>query len=259
MNFLDGQTYVQGAVGKGKYVVNCGWDDVPHLSETDKELMLSNIPPWARDARTRGIPQMGSGAIYTCPISEITVDRFEIPKHWKRYAGMDVGAKTATIWLAINPDTGVHYAYHEYFREGALPSVHAETISLPGSWIPIAIDHAAHGRSQIDGDNLFDIYSKLGLNLHNADKSVESGLYTVWELLSSGRLKIFSDLKYFIKEYNLYRKDEQGRVIKTNDHIMDAFRYAIMSGRNLAKNESESDRKIVVPQVSSMYRNSSWR
>ena len=246
MSFLEGDTFSEGEVlnkdlkPTGKYVVRCGWDDVPHLTEEDKALLIESIPPWARDARTKGIPQMGSGVIYPIAWEQISFPRFEIPEHWKRYAGMDVGNKTACIWLAIDPSTGVSYAYHEYYREGELPAVHAASIALPGSWIPIAIDHAAHGRSQIDGENLFDLYKGFGLVLHNANKAVESGLYTVWELLASNRVKVFSDLQRFKKEYLIYQKDEKGRVVKTDDHIMDCFRYAIMTGRDLAVNKQEA-------------------
>src|ERR1035437_5074816 len=140
-NFLEGAILHEGPIGLGKHVTMCSWDDVPHLNEIDKSILLASIPPWARDARTKGIPQMGSGAIYPIPVSEISVSRFEIPKHWKRYAGMDVGGKTAAIWIAIDPSTGVNYAYHEYYREGELPSTHTESIAGPGKWVPIRIDH----------------------------------------------------------------------------------------------------------------------
>jgi phage terminase large subunit-like protein len=241
LNFLDGKQYFEGEIGDGKHVTMATWDDVPHISEEDKKVLLAATPPWLREARSKGIPQMGSGAIYQVPLSDIQVKRFEIPKHWKRYAGMDVGNKTACIWFAIDPSTNTHYGYHEYYREGELPSVHVQSIAGPGKWIPIAIDHAAHGRSQIDGKNLFDMYEELGLKLHNADKSVETGLYTCWELLSTGKVKIFDDLKRFAEEYQMYRKDEKGRVVKDKDHIMDSFRYAMMTGRDLAKNEMESN------------------
>jgi hypothetical protein len=32
----------------------------------------------------------------------------------------------------------------------------------------------------------------------------------------------------------LYRRDEKGEVIKKNDHLMDAMRYNVMSGRDIA-------------------------
>jgi phage terminase large subunit-like protein len=254
LNFLEGATYHEGPVGVGKHVTMCDWDEVPHISENDKEVLLAATPPWLREARSRGIPQMGSGAIYQIPIKDIQVKRFEIPSHWKRYAGMDVGNKTAAIWFAISPDNGKHYAYNEYYREGQLPSVHAETISLPGNWIPIAIDHAAHGRSQIDGKNLFDMYEDLGLKLHNADKSVETGIYTVWELLSNGTLKVFDDLARFAEEYQKYRKDEKGNIVKKEDHILDAFRYAIMTGRDKAINKMEATPVRNPAMVSHNYR-----
>ena len=239
LNFLEGQTFHEGSIGTGKHVTMASWDDVPHLTEEDKSILIAATPPWLRDARTRGIPSMGSGAIYPMQLHEITVKRFEIPKHWKRYCGLDVGGKTAAIWFAIDPGTQIHYGYHEYYREGELPSVHAQGIAPLGQWIPIAIDHAAHGRSQIDGENLFDLYKDLGLVLSNANKAVETGLYTCWERLSTGKVKIFDDLKRFVQEYQLYRKDEKGKVVKVDDHIMDAFRYAQMSS-DLAINESEA-------------------
>ena len=259
LNFLEYNTMCEGVIidketntPTPKYVVRCGWDDVPHLSEIEKTTLLKAIPPWARDARTKGIPQMGSGIIYCVPWSQISVPRFEIPKHWKRYGGMDVGTKTAAIWFAIDPSTDVHYAYYEYYREGALPSVHVQGMSGPGLWIPIAIDHAARGRSQIDGENLFKIYEDLGLKLHNADKAVEAGLYTCWERLEGGKVKIFEDLKMFREEYLVYMKDEKGNVVKKNDHIMDAFRYAQMTGVNLATN-LQNIKPVIQSTVSRQY------
>lgn len=257
LNFLEGKTYTEGPVGEGKYVVMASWDDVPHLTEQDKKILLASTPPWLRESRSKGIPQMGSGSIYQVSWDDISVDRFEIPPHWKRYAGMDVGNKTAVVWFAIDPSTGTNYAYYEYYREGELPSVHVQGIAPLGKWVPISIDSAAHGRSQIDGQNLFDMYKELGLDLHNANKSIETGLYTVWEMLSTGRLKVFKDLKKFQEEYQMYRKDEKGKVVKVNDHVMDAARYGIMTGRDLAINQMEytaANQPHKTPQVSTQYR-----
>lgn len=237
-NFLGGTSFVEGPVGIGKHVTMASWDDVPHLNERDKEILIASIPPWQRDSRTRGIPQLGSGAIYPIPETEITVDPFDIPKTWKRMYGMDVGwNRTAAIWFAQNPDSGTWYAYSEHYKGEAEPSIHAQSIHARGKWIPGAIDTAARGRSQIDGDNLWQMYKDLGLQINKADKSVETGLYTCWELLSTGQVKIFKTLKNFFDEYRVYQRDEKGKVVKQHDHLMDAFRYAMMSGRDIAKVE----------------------
>lgn len=250
LNFLEGSQFHAGAIGQGKYVVMASWDDVPHLSEEDKRILLASIPPYQRDARTRGIPQLGSGAIYPIPESEVACDRFEIPKEWRRLYGLDVGYnRTAAIWLAQDPNTNIWYAYAEYYKGEAEPSIHAAAIRARGDWIPGVIDTAARGRSQIDGQSLMSMYHDLGLKLHDADKSVETGLYTVWELLSTGQLKVFSDLLNFWTEYRLYRRDEKGRVVKSNDHLQDAFRYAIMR-REVAKVEiAKTHRKQYTPNT----------
>ena len=49
-----------------------------------------------------------------------------------RAYGLDVGwNKTAAIWGARNPETGVIYLYSEYYRGQAEPQVHVEAIMPP--------------------------------------------------------------------------------------------------------------------------------
>lgn len=224
------------AIAPSKYIVACDWDSVPHLSEKEKTEMLAAIPPYQRDARSRGIPQLGAGAIYQVPESEIVIEDREIPKHWKRACGLDVGwNRTAAIWGAIDPETNIIYLYHEYYRSHAEPSVHAQGIKAPGDWIQIAIDPAARGRGQTDGNSLAEMYKDLGLQLIYANNSREAGIYEMWQLLSSGRLKVFKSLTNFRNEYRVYRRDEKGRIVKENDHLMDAARYLIMTGMDNAK------------------------
>jgi hypothetical protein len=65
--------------------------------------------------------------------------------------------------------------------------------------------------------------------LHLADNAVEAGLYEVWQRLSTGRLKVFNNLSNFRTEYRMYRRDENGKIVKKNDHLMDAARYLVMT------------------------------
>ena len=133
------------------------WDDVPHLSADAKEALLAGIPPYQRDARTKGIPQLGSGAIYPVPEADVLVAPFEIPAYWPRSYGLDVGwNRTAAVWRAKDPETGVRYLYSEHYRGQAEPVIHATSIKSRGEWIPGVIDPAARGRSQVDGRKLID-------------------------------------------------------------------------------------------------------
>jgi hypothetical protein len=214
-----------------KYIIQCGWQEVPHLSKEMIADMEASLPPHQRDARMKGIPALGSGAIYPVPEEDFLIDDIELPLHWRRFYAMDVGwNRTAALFFAYDPETDVLYAYAEYYRGQAEPSIHADAIKAKGDWMRGAIDPAARGRSQIDGKQLIQLYGDLGLVLVPADNSVETGIYDVYQRLSLGRLKVFRSCVNWISEYRVYRRDEKGRIIKENDHLMDVTRYGCVSG-----------------------------
>lgn len=211
--------------------VQATWDDAPHLTEQQKTELLASIPPHQRDARTKGIPQLGSGAIYPVPESSFIVDPFPIPDHYHQAYGLDVGwNRTAAVWGALDIDNDTLYLYGEHYRGKAEPFEHAQAIWARGKWIPGVIDPAARGRGQKDGEQLLTIYRELLPLLATADNAVEAGIYAVWLRLSTGRLKVFRSLQNWLGEYRIYRRDEKGAVVKENDHLMDASRYLVMSG-----------------------------
>ena len=207
------------------------WEDVPHLSEKQKETILSGVPQWQRDARSKGVPQLGAGAIYQIPESEFTVTGFELPTHWPRAFGLDVGWRmNAAIFGAWDRESDTVYVYDEVYKGKTEPAVVAAAIKSRGDWIPGVIDPASHGRSPTDGRQLIEIYRDLALDIREADNAVEAGLTTVWQRLSEGRLKIFKSCSNLLAEYRIYRRDEKGRVVKSNDHALDALRYLLMTG-----------------------------
>ncbi len=218
-----------------KFLIQATWDDAPHLTKKQKDKLFAALPPHQRDARSKGIPQLGSGAIFPIQESNIVVKDFPIPAHWLKCYSLDVGWKmTAALWGATNPDTGITYLFSEYYQGQAEPIIHAAGIKSRGIWIPGVIDSAAHGRSQEDGKQLFKIYSDLGLDIENANKSIASGLFKVWEMLSTNKLKVFESLVCWLAEFRLYRRDEKGHIVKQKDHLMDDTRYLIMSGLDRA-------------------------
>lgn len=241
LSFLEGADFREGMVGLGKHVTMASWDDVPHLAEDEKKQLLASIPAYQRDARTKGIPQLGSGAIY--PVSEeiLYCDPFKIPDHWQKGYGMDVGRNTAAVWLARDPDSNKLYVYSDHFQVEGTPSSHVDAVQARGSWLKGAIDTSARGRSQTDGENLFDIYNEKGLNLVNADKAVEAGILGILELMTSGQLKIFNTCKELQRELRMYRRDEMGRIIKKNDHVSDAFRYVVHTRDQVLRSKAEFD------------------
>ena len=227
-----------------RYILTMTWDDAAHLSAEQKKELWESIPPYQRDARSKGIPALGSGAIYPVSEDDITVDDFPIPEHWPRVYGMDVGwNRTAVVWLAWDRDSDIVHVHSEHYMGQAEPVIHAQAVKARGTWIPGVIDPAARGRTQTDGTRLLEIYRDLGLEVQPAQNAVEAGIYTVWQRLSSGRLKVFRSCRNLLGELRLYRRDEKGKVVKENDHAADALRYGIVSGLALACTEpsEESD------------------
>jgi len=221
-----------------KWYIQAGWADVPHIDAEEQRALIATTPSYQIAARTLGEPSLGVGAIYPIAVADVTCPPFAIPKHWPRFYGMDVGwRRTAAIWVALDRDTGRLYLYHEHYRAEAEPPIHAAAIQAPGAWIPGVIDPSCLGSNLVDGRNLLEIYQRLGLDLETAINAVESGIFDVWQALSSGRLKVFENLSNWLSEFRKYHRNEKGVVVKVADHLMDATRYALVSGIPRAKTE----------------------
>jgi phage terminase large subunit-like protein len=225
--------------GTSRAVVMAGWDDVPHLGEDEKAEILADTPPHLRDSRSKGIPGLGSGAIYPIPENEIAVAPFELRPEWRRFYGLDVGWNfTAAVFCAHDRDRDIVYIYDTYKSSHKEPDIHAAAIKrryVGTSGLPGAIDPASRQRGQADGKNLLQLYRGCGLKLIPADNATQSGIDEVYSRMSTGRLKVFKGLGDWWDEYRLYRRDEKGRIVKEADHLMDAMRYAIVSGIKYGK------------------------
>jgi phage terminase large subunit-like protein len=235
-------------------IITADWSNAPHLSEEDCAEMLKAYPPHQRDARSKGIPSMGSGAIYPVAEEDIVVKPFVIPKHFRHVYGLDVGwNNTAAVFGAYDPDNEILYITSDYKRGNAEPTIHAGAIKAraKGDGKPGVIDPASKGRSQTDGTQLLKLYRGLGLNVMEANNAVESGLYKCWEGLSLGKIKIFNTCNGFLDEFRVYRRDDKGKIVKQDDHIMDAFRYLVISGIQLAKPENPVKKKIIQTSLGS--------
>jgi phage terminase large subunit-like protein len=228
-----------------KIYIQAGWDDVPHLDERKKREVLATMLPYQIAARTKGEPSLGVGAIYPIPESDIVVPAFNVPWSWPRGYGLDVGwNRTAAPFFAEDISAGIYYVYDIHYMSVGEPSSHAMGIRARGNWLQGVIDPAARGRSQKDGTQLLATYLDLGLNLEVADNGVEAGLLNTWTLLISGRLKVFAGQgEPWLREFRKYHRDEKGKIVKENDHAMDATRYWVMSGRDKMKPRSRTKRE----------------
>jgi len=242
MKFMPGGIPLEGPVpaADGGAPIRClicaTWDDAPHLDTEQKRKLWAGLEPHLREARSKGIPSLGSGAVWPILESEITVDDFEIPPYWPRAYGFDVGWRfTAAVWGALDPESKTLYLYSCYKQGENKPIVHTAGIRARGAWIPGAADPATRIGNQRDGEKLLDEYRALGLNLVTADNSIEVGVFDVWIGLSTGKIKIFRSMAPWFEEFRLYQRDQKGQIVKVNDHLMDCTRYFIRTGQKIAK------------------------
>jgi hypothetical protein len=212
---------------QGKFYITCSWDQVAHLDAATKAELWESIPIHEREARSKGIPTIGTGKIYPFPIEQMLVDPFEMPKHWVRGYALDVGwNKTAALWGALDRDSDILYLYSEHYQGMGEPAVHASAIKARGEMTGY-IDPAAKCGSQSDGEKLIQLYRNEGLKLAVADNAKEAGIYDVYQRMTSGRIKIFRTLTNLQKELNLYHRDSNGAIVKKNDHLCDCMRYLV--------------------------------
>lgn len=223
---------------KGRALVTAGMKHAAHLSEEAVAEARDKTPPHLRPAVIDGDPTMGQGNVYQVLRSDIEFDYIkdskgkyiEVPAYWKRIGGLDVGFNT-TAYLsgAYDQENDTLYVIDEFGASQQPPAVIVQGIKhRKGHLHPIEIDPAANGRSQVDGKKLILEYRKEGLDVRPADNSVEAGIHAVWSRLSTGRLKIFKHCVKTFKEYEMYQRDVNGKVVKKNDHFMDALRYMVM-------------------------------
>lgn len=239
-----GPVYEKDGKTAYKWLTNCDWDDVPHLKQADKDRMLASSLPHLREARSKGIPVAGPGKIYPVREDEILCKPFEIPPHWPRVYGMDVGWNaTSAIFAAIDEQNDCVYIYNEYLGEKKSPVENAGLIGRHAKdWIPGVIDPAAKGLGQTKGKiRYLQEYRELGLELYLADNSVDLGIMTTLTRMNTGRFKVFNTCQKWINEFRMYRRKDNGDVLKERDDLMDATRYLIMSGLRYARVQPEEE------------------
>ena len=98
-----------------------------------------------------------------------------------------------------------------------------------------------------------DMYAEKGVKMletHATDEqgsvSVEAGIQRLRERMRTHRIKISPHLHDFWSEYRLYHRKD-GKIVKSNDHLLDALRYAEMMKR-FAETETESEGLLIQPK-----------
>ena len=205
----------------------------PNFSREEYERQKATMPEWRAAMFLDGKFERPAGLIYR-DFDEATMvvrEPFDIPQHWERVVGVDFGgANVATLWLALNPDDGCWYAYHETLM-GHMPTPEHAAMAIAGAENIERI--TAIGGAKSEGQHRDDWWMA-GFYIEEPPVTdVEVGIARGISLIKKGNLRVFPHLERLRREFRNYRRKlDAGNepteqiVAKNKFHMLDAYRYA---------------------------------
>ncbi len=223
----------------GTHVTSMTIADVGHYTEEQRQAIILSYPAFEREARTKGIPQLGSGRVFPIDEDEIKVDAFPIPSHWPQIGGLDFGwdHPSAAARLAWDRDSDTLYVTACHRQREQTPAMFAASVKPWGDWLPWAWPHDGLQHDKGSGEQLAVQYKAQGLNMlplratfEDGSNGLEAGVADMFDRMQTGRLKIFSHLLPWFEEFNLYHRKD-GLIVKKGEDLLSATRYGIMMRR----------------------------
>ncbi len=237
--------------GDGIYLKGATWDDVPHLSKEDKDRLSASYRQHEREARTKGVPMMGEGAIFPISDERISCEPFKIPDHFARIKGCDFGFEhpAAGAEIAHDRDQDIIYVIDCYRAKGELAPYHAAWFNKSNRWVPVAWPHDGLNTEKSGGNKIKDAYIEHGVNMlgksaryakARGDDKEKGGGQDQWpiideirERMMTGKFKVFSNLSNWFEEKRSYhvKSNSNGtgiKIVDRRDDILKAMFYAVM-------------------------------
>lgn len=236
-------------------VVTMTIDDAEHYTPEERAKIIASYPPHEREARTKGVPVLGSGRIFPVPEEDIACEPFALPDFWPRIGAMDFGwdHPFAAVELVLDLEGDVIYVTRTYRARQETPILHVSALRPWGDWLPWAWPHDGLQHSKDSGEPLSKQYRANGLKMlgshatfPDGSTGVEAGLFDMLERMQTGRFKVFKHLTEWFEEFRLYHRKD-GKVVKEHDDLMAATRYGVMSMRHAIVKPSAIRRKQQKP------------
>jgi hypothetical protein len=214
--------------------------DAEHYTPEQRAAIIASYPPHEREARTKGIPTLGSGRVFPVTEDSITCPPFQIPSYMPEIVGIDFGwdHPFAASRLAWDRDNDVIYVTAVYAQRETTPPIHAQAIKGWGDWLPVAWPHDGLQHDKGSGKTLAEQYRAQGLNMlpghavfEDGGFGLEAGISEMLQRMQSGRWKVFSTCGEWLSEFRLYHR-EKGLIVKERDDCISSSRIAMMQLRN---------------------------
>jgi phage terminase large subunit-like protein len=237
--------------------INMTIDDALHIPAEERARIIASFPAHEREARTKGVPILGSGRIFPVSEESITVEPFTLPKHFVQIAGIDFGwdHPSAAARIAWDRDSDIIYVTHTHRAREQTPVLFAGAVRHWGGWLPWAWPHDGLQHDKGSGDQLMQQYRAQGLNMCNeratfddGSNGVEAGVMDMLDRMQTGRLKVFSTLTDWFDEFRLYHRKD-GKIVKEADDLLSATRYAIMMKRYATRDSGSWSSNLNYPDL----------
>ncbi|KKK53389.1 hypothetical protein LCGC14_3095290, partial [marine sediment metagenome] len=157
-------------------------EDAEHYTPEQRAAIIASYPKHERDARTKGIPILGSGRIFPISQEDIETEAISIPDHWVQIGGLDFGYDhpTAGVKMAWDRDADIVYVTACYRMREATPIIHAAALKPWGSdllwaWPHDGLQHDKGG----SGQELRKQYEEQGLKMLPDHATYEDGGFGV--------------------------------------------------------------------------------
>jgi phage terminase large subunit-like protein len=223
----------------GTHVTSMTIDDAGHYSPEQRAEIVAGYSDYEREARAKGIPTMGSGRVFPVDADDISCASFPIPQHWPQIGGLDFGWNhpSAGVRLAWDRDADCLYVIAAHRARQQTPAMFAAAVKPWGAWLPWAWPHDGLQHDKGSGEQLAQQYKAQGLKMlpqratfEDGSNGLEAGVAEMLDRMQTGRFKVFKHLVEWFEEFNLYHRKE-GLIVKLNDDLMSASRYAMMMRR----------------------------
>jgi len=245
---------------QGSHITNMTIDDAEHYTPEQRQAIIASYPLHEREARAKGIPTMGSGRVF--PVSEdlVKCEPFPIPPHWVELAGMDFGwdHPSAGARIAWDKDNDIIFVTGCHRAREQTPAMFAASVRPWGDWLKWAWPHDGLQHDKGSGEQLAHQYKAQGLNMlssratfEDGTNGVEAGVMEMLDRMETGRLKVFSTCVDWFEEFRLYHR-KNGIIVKKNDDLLSATRYAMMMRRHATTKKPKPKTNVYVPNGSWM-------
>lgn len=243
----------------GTHVTTMTIHDAEHYTPEQRAAIIASYPAHEREARSMGVPTLGSGRIFPIDEESIKCKAIAIPAHWVQIGGLDFGwdHPSAAVKLALDRDSDIFYVTAAHRQKEQTPVLFSATIKPWGAWLPWSWPHDGLQHDKGSGETLANQYRAQGLNMlkdkatHAPSKNepegtggngVEAGILDMLDRMQTGRLKVFDHLNEWFEEFRMYHRKD-GKIVKVDDDLMAATRYALMMKRFAVVNMAQKPRR----------------